>query len=167
MKATRYLPTLLFLLGVCLVFAGCVPDPQRIYVFPETHGILVSGSAPVAHAELLINPHGGHQDAPCKGALVVGTTNERGEFSVPEQSKLQIWHSPGNPPSVVSQLTSLCFRVNGSEEFLGNQVITRIDRHAHLALHCDLTSPGVPSPALGLMQICEQLDSTPTLQRIR
>lgn len=132
--------------------SGCAPYPHRFYSRPDIQGTLSAAAVPVRNAEVLIGVSSLSRE-PCKDAASVGVTNERGEFAVAGLDRVEIMYSFLNPPEVVGQLTSVCFRSTGEPVLFGAQFITHTNKPSHLKIVCDPAMPTQRSP-LGVPQIC-------------
>ena len=135
-----------------MLVAGCAPYPHRYYARPDIAGTYSVATLPVRAAEVLIGTSSLSKE-PCKDAVMVAVTNERGEFAVAGRDRVEIMYSFLDPPEVVGQLTSLCFRSAGEPVLFGAQFITHTHQPSRLKIVCDQTLPKQRSP-LGVPQMC-------------
>jgi len=139
-------------LPISLFIAGCVPYPHRVVLRPEIHGIFAVNGVARQNVTVLV---GFSLDflKPCEHAVVIGRTNEGGQFSVASKEETELFQSLLNPPSHVRRLTHLCFRTGEEPVMLGAQLMSPSDRLTKIALVCDPGLPKVRSPS-GMPQIC-------------
>ncbi len=142
----------LFALTSPLFVLGCVPYPHEVVRTPEIRASFVRGIAPVGGAEVLIGRSPEYRD-PCKGAHVVGMTDEKGQITVPARIETEIWYSLVHPPQTVGQVTNLCFRVPGQSTIFGAQFLHKLQDKPSFSVVCDPTPPRVHS-LISKEQIC-------------
>ena len=140
------------LLTSVLLVAGCVPYPHQFTRTPEIRASFIRGVAPVVGAEVLIGRNSEYRD-PCKGARVVGTTDDKGLLIVPLEIEVEFWYSLLNPPQTVGSLTNLCFRVPGESVIFGGQFFNKGQETPTFSVVCDPTLPTVRS-VISELQIC-------------
>lgn len=139
-------------LTVVALIAGCAPYPHRFYSRPDIEGALSVAGSPVRNAEVLVGTST-LAGQPCKDAVAVARTNEGGEFIVAGRNHVDMLYSFLNPPALIGQLTSICFRPLGELVLFGAQVDTPTNKPSRVIIVCAPTLPKQRSP-LGEPQIC-------------
>ena len=124
-----------------MLLAGCYPHPHDYVLTQEFTGVLLESGTPMSGVTVTVSHTRGDSGDYCEKPEVMGVTNDTGHFRVPPQVQRQIFRSVINPPEVVSQLMSVCFRTAGKLK-LGALINSPTDHQVSYSAVCEWTSPG-------------------------
>lgn len=135
-----------------MICNGCVPYPHEVVRVPEIRLTLLKNGVAVQGAKVLVS-NSLEYDAPCKGASVIGTTDENGQFPVASRVDVDFFYSFLNPPDTVGQLNTFCFQSPGETILFGGQFLIRQNTPSKIFVVCDPSLPKVRSSISG-EQMC-------------
>jgi hypothetical protein len=124
----------------CLV--ACYPRPHDYISTQEFSGVLIKGGVAVSGATVLVGHFGRDTDAHCADAKAVAVTDKDGSFYVASVVEKRLFASMINPPQLIQQIGTICFRTP-SEQKLGVTVVAPTDHKLRYLLSCDLDAAPV------------------------
>jgi hypothetical protein len=107
---------------------------------PAISGVLLNNGKPVGGATVFVAQTGFDGDDHCQGLKPMSVTNDDGHFNIDPVVTLHLFTSILNPPDVVLQTTTVCFKT-AAEPTFGMSIIARTNRTMSFSASCDLATP--------------------------